>query len=255
MRTVIRYILITALRDRIFLSMLAAILLVTGISGALAATSMIEVREMTLAFSGAASRLILMLGLIVFVAFHIRHAFESREIDVLLSRPISRPKLVMAYWAAFSAVAALMTLTVLLVMYAVGPLSMTGFAYWAGSLLLESLLMVAFTLFGALILKSGVAVVLSAAGFYALSRMMGFFLATMGGRTLFEHGEWNFYARRAMDALAVLVPRLDFFAKTRWLSYGVTDGTPEALLFATQTAVFVPLLLLAAVIDFRRRQF
>lgn len=255
MRTVIRYILITALRDRIFISMLAAILLVTGISSALAATSMIEVREMTLAFSGAASRLILMLGLIVFVAFHIRHAFESREIDVLLSRPISRPKLVISYWAAFSVVATIMSLMVTVVMYVTGPLNMAGFMGWAGSLLLEALLMVAFTLFGALILKSGVGVVLAAIGFYALSRMMGFFLATMGGRTLFEKAEWNLYARWVVDGLAILIPRLDFFAKTRWLSYGMAEGASEALLFVTQTAVFVPLLLAAAIIDFRRRQF
>lgn len=255
MQTVIRYVLITALRDRLFVGMLAAIILATGISAALAATSMIEVQEMTLTFAAAASRVILMLGLVVFVAFHIRHAFDNREIDVLLSRPISRPMLVLSYWMAFSAVAIVVTTLTVLVVLAMSVLNMAGFAAWAGSLLLEALLMVAFTLFGALILKSGVMVVLTALGFYALSRMMGFFLATMGGRTLFESKDWNTYARYLVDALAVLVPRLDFFAKTRWLSYGVTDWPHEILLFVGQTAVFVPLLLTAAIIDFRRRQF
>ncbi len=255
MRTVIRYVLITALRDRLFIGVLATIILATGISAALAATSMIEVQEMTLSFSAAVSRVILMLGLVVFVAFHIRHAFDNREIDVLLSRPISRPMLVLSYWMAFSAVATVVTILTVLVVLAIGVLDTVGFAVWAGSLLLEAWLIVAFTLFGALILKSGVMVVLTSLGFYALSRMMGFFLATMGGRTLFESVEWNSYARHLVDALAVLVPRLDFFAKSRWLSYGVSMWPDEIWLFVAQTAVFVPLLLTAAIIDFRRRQF
>lgn len=255
MRTVIRYVLITALRDRLFVGVLAAIILATAISATLAATSMIEVREMTLAFAAAASRLILILGLVVFVAFHIRHAFDNREVDVFLSRPISRSKLVLSYWVAFSVVAVVVTLLTILVVYVVGAPNPMGFAVWSGSLLLEALLMVAFTLFGGLILKSGVMVVLTSFGFYVLSRMMGFFLATMGGRTLFESTMMNNYARYTIDALAVLVPRLDFFAKSRWLSYGIAQWPSELLLFVGQTAVFVPLLLTAAMIDFKRKQF
>lgn len=255
MSTLIRYVLITALRDRLFLGMLGAILLATGISAALAATSMIEIQEMTLVFSGAVSRLILMLGLVVFVAFHMRQAFETREIDVMLSRPLSRSRLVLSYWVAFSVVAAVMTVLSVLVIYALTPLSLTGYAAWSGSLLLEAWLMVAFTLFASLILKSGVMTVLSTLSFYALARMMGFFLVTVGGRTLFGNAELNLYADRAMKFLAILVPRLDFFAKTHWLNYGVADMPADIVLFVGQTLVFVPLLLVAAIIDFRKRQF
>lgn len=255
MKTLIRYVLLTALRDRLFLGMLGGILLGTGISAALAATSMIEIQEMTLAFSAATARLILMLGLIVFVAFHMRHAFDTREIDVMLSRPISRARLVFSYWVAFSFVAAVMSLLVVLVIYLLGPLSHSGFAGWAASLLLEALLVVAFTLFAALILKSGVMAVLGTMGFYVLSRMMGFFLATVGGRSLFDAPMLNLVARKSTEWLSILIPRLDFFAKTRWLNYGMTDMPQDIVLFCTQAAVFIPLLLIAAVIDFRKRQF
>lgn len=255
MGTLIRYVLITALRDRLFLGMLAATLVATGISAALAATSMIEVREMTLAFSAATSRLILMLGLVVFVAFHIRHAFDAKEIDVMLSRPISRPLLVFSYWMAFCVAALVMTALSAGVVYALGPLSLSGFGTWAFSMLLEAWLVVAFTLFAALVLKSGVITVLTAIGFYTLSRMMGFFLITVGGRSVFESTELNMAFKRAIDWLAIIIPRLDFFAKTRWLSYGVEGMPTELVLFTVQSLIFIPLLLTLAILDFRKRQF
>lgn len=256
MHALIRYVLLIALRDRLFLGMLAAILCSTGLSSVLAATSTIEAHEMTLSFAAATARLILMLGLVVFVAFHLRHAFDSREVDVMLSRPISRPRLVFAYWVAFAVIALLMTLLALAVLYALGPLSLSGYAGWAFSLILEAWLMVAFTLFAALILRSGVATVLAAFGFYALSRMMGFFLVTVSGRTLFSSSvELNTLATRSIEWLSIAVPRLDFFAKTRWLNYGMENPQSDMLLCALQAGIFIPLLLVAAVMDFRKRQF
>ncbi len=255
MRTVLRYVLITAMRDRLFIGMLAALILATGISATLAATSMLEVQEMTLAFSAAAARIILMLGLIVFVAFHVRQAFDTREIDVMLSRPISRSKLVFSHWMAFALVALVMTVIAALVIWFVSPLSMEGFLGWSLSLLLEAWLVVAFTLFASLILSSGAISVLVSAGFYVLSRMMGFFIASLEGRTIFESPEINMMTHKALEAISVMIPRLDFYAKSSWLSYGFDDAMHAMSLVAIQSAIFIPLLLTAAIIDFRRRQF
>jgi hypothetical protein len=255
MTTIIRYVLIAALRDRLFLAMLVATLAATGISSVLAATSMIEVEQMTLTFSGACARLILVLGLIVFVSFHVRQAFDNREIDVLLSRPVSRPMLVFAYWAAFSIAATVMAALAVGVVAALSPMHLHGFAGWGVSLLLEAWLVVAFTLFAALILRSGVMTVLTSVGFYALSRMMGYFLATISARGLFSVAEYNEAAQTLTNALAVVVPRLDFFAKTRWLIYGFESSASEIRVFVVQALVFIPLLLVATVVDFRRRQF
>lgn len=255
MATLIRYVLITALRDRLFVGMLAAMLAAVGISAALAATSMIETQEMTLAFSAASCRLILIVGLVVFVAFHLRHAFDTKEIDVMLSRPISRPMLVTAYWTAFCVVATVMTALGAGMIYALGPASQSGFFAWAASLLLEAWLMVAFTLFAALMLKSGVMTVLSSLAFYTLARMMGFFLLTVGGRAISQSHELNLAFRQGIDWLAIVVPRLDFFAPTRWLSYGMGEAMSDLLLFCIQAAIFIPLLLFAAIFDFRKRQF
>jgi len=51
-----------------------------------------------------------------------------------------------------------------------------------------------------------------------------------------------------------LIPRMDFFTKSDWLINGIKDYG-DLKLFALQAAIYIPLLLWAAIADFRRKQF
>src|SRR5688572_3022179 len=106
----IRYVLLTATRDRLFFGLLLGILVAAYISSVLGSTAMLEPAQMTLSFTAASARVIIMIGLIVFIGFHMRNAFDAREIDVLLSRPISRTTLVLSYWLGFITVATLLVI-------------------------------------------------------------------------------------------------------------------------------------------------
>jgi ABC-type transport system involved in multi-copper enzyme maturation permease subunit len=252
MRTNIRYILITALRDWFFLGLLFGVICATLISATLGSTAFLEEKEMTITYAAGSCRLILMVGLIVFVCFHIRHAFDSKEIDVILSRPISRANLVIAYWLGFAFVSLLLVVPVIGIVGYLGVLSWEGYAGWALSLLLESFLVVALALFSALALRSAVTSVLACMGFYVLSRMMAFFVITsqagMFNETKYILFKW------ALVAISTIVPRLDFFAKTEWLVYGF-DSSRDWSVYLWQAAIFIPLLVLASIADFRRKQF
>lgn len=254
MFTNIRYVLLTAIRDRLFAGLLVGILFATYVSSAMGSTAMLEPQQMTIAFAAAASRIIVMVGIIVFIAFHIRGAFESREIDLLLSRPISRSTLVLSYWLGFVVVATLLCLPAMAVLAFLGILDAKGYALWCLSLVIESWLVVSLALFAAVTLKSGVVTVLTGLGFYTLSRMMGFFVATTKSGLLFENQTVSIAARWTMKAISSIIPRADFFGKGSWLIYG--PETMQALwLFVIQGAVFIPLLLAATIIDFSRKQF
>ncbi|MDE3038866.1 MAG: hypothetical protein KGJ21_10520 [Pseudomonadota bacterium] len=252
MFTNIRYVLITALRDWLFIGLLVGIGFAAGIAAILGSTAFLEEKAMTLAFAAGAARLILMVGLIVFVCFHIRAAFDTKEIDVILSRPISRANLVIAYWLGFALVALLLTLPVIAIIGVIGVESWSGFAGWGLSLILETFLVVALALFSALTLKSAVASVMGCMGFYVLSRMMAFFVVT--AKSGMVAGKKFVVLKWALVAISTLVPRLDFFAKTKWLVYGF-DSPQGWEVFVLQAAIFVPLLLLASIADFRRKQF
>jgi ABC-type transport system involved in multi-copper enzyme maturation permease subunit len=250
----IRYVLLTATRDRLFIGLLVGIMLAAYISSVLGSTAMLETEQMTLSFTAAAARVIIMVGVIVFIGFHMRNAFDAREIDVLLSRPISRTTLVISYWVGFSVVAACLVVPTIILVAVIGTLNHTGFWLWSVSLLLESWLVVSIALFAALTIKSGVGTVLSSLAIYVLSRMMGFFLATTSTTSLFKEHEMNVATQWLMKGIALVVPRLDFYAKSNWLIYG-PKSYEEMTLFLLQSAIFIPLLLAASVIDFKRKQF
>jgi ABC-type transport system involved in multi-copper enzyme maturation permease subunit len=252
MLTNVRYILITALRDWLFIGLLTGVAVAAGISATLGSTAFLEEKAMTLTFASGSSRLILMIGLIVFVCFHIRHAFDTKEIDVILSRPISRANLVAAYWLGFSFVGLMLVVPVVGIIGLIGVPNTAGYIGWGLSLLLEATLVVALALFSAFTMRSAVVSVLACMGFYALSRMMIFFVMT--AQTMQMRGDQYIVMKHVLSAISAVVPRLDFFSKSEWLVYGFTADR-DWQLFAIQAAVFIPVLLLASIADFRRKQF
>jgi ABC-type transport system involved in multi-copper enzyme maturation permease subunit len=254
MFTQVRYILLTARRDRLFLGILAAIFLTAYICSVLGATAMLEPTQMTLALTAAVARVVIMVGIIVFIGFHVQSAFENKEIDLLLSRPLSRTALVLAYWLGFALVALLLTLPAMAVIYYLGPLNLTGFLVWCVSLTLEAWLVVAISLFAALTLRSGVTAVLASLGIYALARLMGFFMLLISSKLHLQDAWLGITAHWTVTAISTLTPRLDFFAKSSWLIYG-PKSYEDALLSLYQAAIFIPLLLVASIIDFKRKQF
>jgi ABC-type transport system involved in multi-copper enzyme maturation permease subunit len=254
MWTNVKYILLTALRDRLFVGLIAAVVLAALISGELGYTALVEELEMTLSYAAATSRLILIVGITIFTCFHIRNAFDTKEIDVILSRPISRQNLVLSYWMGFSVVATFLVLPTVGIIGLLGVLSYDGYLGWAISLLLESWLVVALSMFAAFTLKSAVSSVMASLGVYVLSRMIGLFLATSESGMLFREENVNIVIKFVIDIVSIIMPRIDFFAKTEWLVYGITN-LQDWWQFGMQALIFIPLLLFAAMIDFARKQF
>lgn len=252
MRTNIRYILLTAMRDWFFWVLLIGMLSAASIAGLLGSTAFLESKEMTITYAASASRVMLMLGLIVFVCFHIRNAFDTKEIDVILSRPISRANLVVSYWMGFMLVAAILLLPIIAIVGLIGAPNVKGFGYWAVSLYLEAGIVVSLALFSAFALRSAVTSVLGCMGLYVVSRMMVFFVMT-AENPMFNSLKY-IWLRFLLQGISSVVPRLDFFGKSEWLVYGLKSHADFNLYFI-QAVIFIPLLLVAAILDFRRKQF
>lgn len=252
MLTSIRYIVLCALRDKLFAGLIVGVVISAIIASTLGGTALLEEREMALSYAGGVTRAILAVGLIVFVCFHIRSAFDSREIDVMLSRPLSRPRLVIAYWLGFALVSLLIIIPTALTVALLHPMDTGGFVAWTVSELLETWMLVAMALFAGLALKSAVSSVMTCLGVYVLSRMMAFFIMTADAFKL--DGLFLLFGKYSLKLLSILVPRLDFFSQTNWLVYGV-ENTADWMRFAIQAAIFIPLLLLASIIDFQKKQF
>ncbi len=254
MFTNIRYIVLAASRDMLFIGLFLGLLVAAALSATLGGTAMVEKAEMTITFSAAASRVILMIGLIVFISFHLRHAFDHKEIDMLASRPLTRFEIVISYWLGFSFVAFLLVLATVTIMSFLPVVDITGFWVWSVSLLLESWLVVAAALFAAFTLRSGVSSVLATMGLYVLGRMMGFFLATSESSMLFREVWLNNMLEWSLKIIAIVMPRLDLFGQSEWLVYGISR-IADVKLATLQAAIYIPLLIIATTIDFMRKEF
>lgn len=248
--TTLRYILLTARRDWLFLGMFVFMALITACSFFLGSTALVEQRAMSIVYSAGAIRLLLMVGMVIYVCFYIRRAFENKEIDVLLTRPISRTQLVLAYYAGFLALGILLTLPFFALMAAIPQVSKAGLLWWGISLWAEMGIIIAFALALALMLRSAVTSVLVGFGFYLAARMMGFFTLMLQKPFVLE-ASFSLITQSLLRLCAILLPRLDLFAQTEWLIYGFKSSS----LFLAQAGIYIPLLLALAVIDFKRREF
>lgn len=254
-----RYILLTALRDWLFIGVFAAIIMAVGVSFFLGSTAVVEQHQMSIAYAAGSARLTLIVGVVLFVCFHVRRSFDSKEVEVTLSRPLSRSLFVFSYFVGFSVLSVLLALPVILVVWMFTMPDMMGLFYWGASLILEAMLIAAFALVCSLMMQSAVPAVLACGAFYLLSRMMGFFMIMVTNHAVtFQGSDWQgklyFVMSWIVKMIAVTLPRLDLYGKTGWLLYGA-GAAKDMWLFPLQSLIYIPLLLGMAMWDFKRKQF
>ncbi len=237
-----------------FWVLLVGILAAGVIAHMLGTTAPVNTRELTVSYSSNAARIMIVTGLIIFVCSHLHNAFHTHEIDVFLSRPITRTKLILSYWVGFAYVALIHASAVIVLLAWQDVVNWKGFILWSVSLLLECWLVVAIALFSAFTLRSNVAAVLASMGFYILARMMIFFIAATRTAFLFENQWLNNIVIYILKGVSIIMPRLDFFAHDEWLISGAKHAA-DLEVFVIQTVIFIPLLILATMADFNKKQF
>ncbi|MCC7167427.1 MAG: hypothetical protein IT565_07635 [Rhodospirillales bacterium] len=257
MRATFLYVLLTTLRDRLFLALFLVVLLGDLISGYLGRSAFAEGQAMTLAFAGTAARLALVFGLLVFVAYHVRRLAESREIETMLTRPIGREGFVLAYGGGLAVVTVLLVLPLVVLLALFFRPGLEGLLAWGLSLLLEGLVVMALALFAALALESAIAAVMTGGAIYVLARLMPAFVDIANARTHVgaEETAFDIFARTAINLLSILMPRLDLFSQTGWLVHGLPADGAALRPVLVQAAIYLPLLFLAAMFDLRRKRF
>lgn len=255
MKSVIRYILITAFRDLLFIGIFALMLIAVYISAFIGSTALVEQNEMKLALMAGSMRLIIMMGLILFISFHVKRMFDNKEIEVILAGPISRSKFIFAYWLSFVVLMAILVVPSAFTVLVFNDVNKIGMLYWSCSIILEAGMIIAYTILSSLILKSAVNSALSGIAFYFIGRMMGFFTGFAQNKYHFSvEGVTDWLGQWMLTISSIFIPRLDLFAKSSWLVYGIQKQHDMWLIFV-QSAVFIPLLLCVAFYDFKRKQF
>ncbi|WP_395407818.1 ABC transporter permease [Pseudoduganella sp. UC29_106] len=247
--TIARYTLLEAVRGRLLWLVLAAALAGAGISGLLSAIALTETRETQLALVAAALRLASVALMAAFVVTGMAREAADKGTEMLLALPIPRTAWLAGKLAGFASAALLpAVLFGAVIAFFAAPVQA---ALWSLSLLLELWLIVAFAVFCTITLTRPVPALAMVAGFYLLSR-------SLGTLQLLGHAPTSDATQRAIstaiDAIALLLPRLDQFTQTAWLLYG-SGSLPALALIGAQTAIYLVLLVAASAFDLHRRDF
>lgn len=247
------YVLKAAVRDRLVVALFLAMAVAVSLSLFMGSAAVSEKGNFAIVFAGAGLRMAGVFGLVLFVVFFIRRSFDARDVEFLLSRPITRAQFIVSYATGFSVMALALGLVQALCIYVPSPQTFGyGHLFWALTLMLENVIMVNVALFFAMMLPSAATAAMATAGFYVLTRMMGQILGIVDAHI--ASGAMMDGLEQAMQLISMALPRLDLMAQTSWLIYGPAAGQDFSAIMI-HGAVFTVMIVMAAFLDLTRRQF
>jgi len=254
MLPVLRYILLTAIRDRLYIGLFFILTIAFGISVILGQTSLVEGVQTSIVYVAGSARMIFTVGMILFTCFYVRKSFDNKEVEFILSKSVSRFSLICAYLAGFVVVAIFVFIPITVVLLLVKA-NKIGLIFWLLTILFEIFILIAFAVLSSLILRSAVSAVLATLGFYILSRMMAFFVLTIHlPQSSADFSTWKVGLDSFLKVLSLIFPRLDLFAKSEWLIYGINDYKILAIILV-QSLIYIPLMTFMSFFDFGKKQF
>lgn len=248
--TVGRFTLIEAVHSRVALAALLVIVVGSGLgqfTTMLVLTDSTGIQAATLA---ALYRLAAVFLLCSFTIASVVREHTDKSLELIFSLPLPRAGYLLGKWLGCTLAA-----VVLAALFAL-PLAFSAhwpaLAAWGVSLALELTLMASASLLCALTFTHVVGSLAATAAFYALARVMGALLAIGSGSVAPLESAGFQAANMLLHGIATLLPRLDLFTRTAWLT-GDAPPFADFGLIALQSLVYTTLLLAAGFIDLMRK--
>ena len=245
-----RFTFIEAIHSRVAIAALLVIAVGSGLgqfTNMLALTDSSGIEAATL---GALYRFAAVFLVCSFTIASVVREHNDKGLELIFSLPMPRAGYLLGKWLGCTLAAVLLAALFTLPLAFSAPWS--GLAAWGVSLALELTLMVSASLLCALTFTHVVGSLTATAAFYALARAMGALLAIGSGSVAPLESAGFQAANTLLHAIAALLPRLDLFTRTAWLT-GDAPSFADLGLIALQSLVYTALLLAAGFIDLMRK--
>ncbi len=247
--TLARFVLLEARRSGLPWLALACIALSAGLAGFLSQVALTESRALQAALVAAILRACAVFLIAAHVASSTLREMNDKGLELMLALPLPRATQYLGRLAGFA------VLGIFLAAAFCAPLLLwakpAAVALWGLSLACECALIAAAALFFAMTLGQLVPAIAATAGLYLLARSIGTIQAIAGG-PLAEPSFVGTAARWTVNAIALLLPRLDSVTRTEWLIYAPPAGAAYAMALAG-LGLYVLLLVAAGLFDFQRK--
>lgn len=248
-RTIAYYTLLEALRNRLMWLFALAALAGIGLSGFLQELAITESRQIQVALLAALLRFAAVFLIATFVVTSMVRELNDKGLELALALPLPRAGYLFGKLAGFAALALVPALLFggLLALFA--PAGQT--LLWTVSLLGELWIVAAFSLLCVFTFSQVMAALSAVMGFYLLARSIAA-LQLIGQSAAGDGSLSQRVIGFTIDAVAILLPRLDAFTRTDWLVYHSGSWATLAPLLG-QTAIYLALLAGAALFDLYRK--
>ena len=250
-------VVLEARRTRLPLIALLVALAGMGLAQFVAQIALTETDLIRVTLLAALYRLVAVFILASFVVASVQREFADQGVQLALSLPITRANFCLGKLAGFGAcavaLAMLFALALWLAPHVGAGIPWINLGCWTASLAAELILVAALATFCAFSLSSSTGAIAAVTGFYLLARSVGALQLIAAGPVNKDDRLWQGPLDYVVDAIGLLLPRLDVFTSTAWLT-GTAPGASELGIVFGQAALYVVLLAAALMFDFHRRE-
>ncbi len=251
--SLVRYILTACMRDKLILSVFVAAIIAISLSTFLGSTAIVEQDQFVIVFAASSLRFLLVAGLTLFIVFFTRRSIDQRDLEYLISRPVTKKDYVFSHILAFAVISFFFSMAIGGVLLAIGQSYFSeGYILWIISLFFELMIVSSAAFFFAMVLSSAVSGTLATFAFYTFSRMVGQVIGIATDPEM--EGKFAFLSS-ITKTVSLFIPRLDLFSQSSWLLYGVENLSFSLTLIVVQGIVFCFLLAIATLADLTKREF
>ena len=244
-----RFALIEARRGGLPWLVLASVVVVLGIAGFLSQVAVTESLQLQASITAALLRACAVFLVAIHVVTSMVRESGDKGLDLILSLPVSRSQYYLGKLLGYAGCGAAISVCFALPLFIWCP--PLAVALWWLSLLAETVMVAAISLFFVTTLAQVVPAISATAGLYLLARAIGGIQAIAGGPLAAE--TWSQAgARWIVDAIALLLPRLEAATRAEWLIYGL-PGWREIAGPLVGLALYAALASAAGLFDFHRR--
>jgi ABC-type transport system involved in multi-copper enzyme maturation permease subunit len=248
--TLARFTVLEALRTRLIWLFVIALALIFGAAYFVQQLAITESARMQIVFSAAATRLLTVFILGLYILTSVVREFNDKGLELTLSFDLRRSDYILGRLLGFMLIALVMALIAGLPQLVLAPLPAA--LQWVCSLALELAIVAALSLFCIVTFTQLMPAASFVAGFYLLARTLWAIRLISDNPIVDDNPLSHRVMAWLIDALALVLPALDRFTQSAWL-VDHAAGWSAVGICALQAGLYTALLGAAAMFDFYRR--
>lgn len=250
--TIAKYTCVEAIRNRLFLLLLAGILIIFGLGEFVGEIAITETQQIQVSILAFVLRFTAVLIISLFVIGSLVREINDNAVNMIISLPVPRHVYYFGKFTGFASLALIISVLVSLPLWIYSSTDQVGL--WTVSLICESLILISVSMLFILTLENIPVAFTAVTAFYLLARSINTILLIGQSPILESTALSQKFMNILVIFIAYILPDLDEFTQTGWLVYA--NGTIHDLYIVfLQTLIYLAFLSAAALFDLYRKNF